>query len=302
MKEPTRRPLKFGFEPETVLVPISVLTPVKTLRATVKASFKYAQIAQSIREIGLVEPPVIARDPVTPDRYLLLDGHMRIEVLKEEGHSEVECLVSTDDEAFTYNKYINRPSPVQERAMIVRAIESGVLETRIAAAMSLDVVSVQRRVKLLDGICPEVVAQLSDRHCPMAVFDILRKMKPLKQMQTADMMVNSNNFSVAFAAGMLSSASEFELVKGAKIKPKGVSAAAMAQMERELANLQASIGSVQETFSQDNLHLMVAKGYLAKLLANHHVRRFLENRYPAYLEQFVNISDITSTLPVEAVA
>ena len=302
MKDPTRRPLTFGFEPKTVVVAISALTPVKTLRTTVKASFKYAQIAQSIREIGLVEPPVVARDSATPDRYLLLDGHMRIEVLKEAGHTEVECLVSTDDEAFTYNRYINRPSPVQERAMIVRAIEKGVPEAKIAAAMSLDVVSVQRRVKMLDGICPEVVAQLSDRHCPMAVFDILRKMTPLKQMQTADVMINSNNFGVAFAAGMLSTASASELVNGAKIKPKGVSTVAMAQMERELANMQAAIGSVQESFSRDNLHLMVAKGYLAKLLANNRVRRFLESRYPAYQEQFVAISDSTSTLPVEAVA
>ncbi|KOX45036.1 plasmid stablization protein ParB [Streptomyces purpurogeneiscleroticus] len=302
MNNSTRRSLSFGFEPETIFVPIAALTPVKTLRASVKASSKYAQIAQSVREIGLVEPPVVARDRAVPDRYLLLDGHMRIEVLKEQGHTEVECLVSTDDEAFTYNRYINRPSPVQERAMIVRAIERGVPEGRIAAAMSLDVVSVQRRVKLLDGICPEVVAQLSDRHCPMAVFDILRKMKPLKQMQTADVMVNHNNFCVAFAAGMLSTASETELVKGAKIKPKGISAVAMAQMERELANMQAAIGSVEASFSQDNLHLMVAKGYLAKLLANHRVRRFLESRYPAYLEQFVAISDITSTLSVDAVA
>ena len=300
MKAPTRRPLMFGFEPETVFVAISALTPVKTLRATVKASFKYAQIAQSVREIGLVEQPVVARDSATPGRYLLLDGHMRIEVLKEAGHTEVECLVSTDDEAFTYNKYINRPSLVQERAMIVRAIEKGVPEVRIASAMFLNVVSVQRRVKMLDGICPEVVAQLSDRHCPMAVFDILRKMKPLKQMQTADVMVNSNNFRVAFATGMLTTASEAELVQGAKIKPKGVSAVAMAQMERELANMQAAIGSAQESFSRDNLHLMVAKGYLAKLLGNGRIVRYLVQRHPEFLTEFQAIVDMTATLPSEA--
>ncbi len=301
MRNAVRRPLTLAFEPHTVLVPISALTPVKTLRATVRASHKYNQIARSIREIGLVEPPVISRDPSSPDRYLLLDCHLRLDILKEAGQTEVECLVSTDDEAFTYNRYVNRPSPVQERAMIVRAIESGVPEARIAAAMSIDVASVQRRVRMLDGICPEVVAQLSDRHCPMAVFDILRKLKPLRQMATADVMVNNNNFSVAFAAGMLACTPESELVKGTRTKPKGVSAVAMAQMERELANMQAAIGSVQESFSRDNLHLMVAKGYLAKLLANHRVRRFLEGRYPAYLDQFVAIADITTTLPVEAV-
>lgn len=296
------RSLALGFEPEIILVAISDLMPVKTLRATVKVSHKYLQIAQSVREIGLVEPPVVARDPAAPGRYLLLDGHLRVEIMKDAGQTEVECLVSTDDEAFTYNRHINRLSSVQERAMIVRAIERGVPEAKIAAAMSLEVASVQRRVKMLDGICQEAVGQLSDKHCPLAVFDILRKMKPLRQMTAADLMVNHNNFSVAYASAILAGTPQAELVAGATAKPKGVSPAAMAQMERELANLQAAIGSVQDSFSRDNLHLTVAKGYLAKLLASPTVRRFLQDRYPEYLEQFEVISEIRSTLPADAVA
>lgn len=117
-----KRDFTLGFEPGLVVVPVAALMPVKTLRPTVKASHKYAQIAQSIREIGLVEPPVVARDPAAPGRYLLLDGHLRVEILKDEGRTEVECLVSTDDEAFTYNRSVNRISPVMERAMILRAL------------------------------------------------------------------------------------------------------------------------------------------------------------------------------------
>ncbi|MQH18437.1 chromosome partitioning protein ParB, partial [Escherichia coli] len=145
----------------------------------------------------LVEPPVIARDPATPGRYLLLDGHLRIEILKDLGRTDVECLVSTDDEAMTYNRSINRISPVMQRAMILRALERGVPEAKIAAAMSLEAASVKRRVKMLDGICAEAVSQLNDRHCPLSVFDILRKMKPLRQMAAAELMIQHNNFSVA---------------------------------------------------------------------------------------------------------
>lgn len=167
-----------GFEPEIVTVALGDLMPVRTLRPTVRASRKYHQIAQSVREIGLVELPVVARDEAAPGRYLLLDGHLWVEVLRDLGATEAECLVSTDDEAFTYNRAVNRLSLVQERAMIVRAIERGVPEERVAAAMSLDVVSVKRRIRMLDGICEEVVALLADKHCPLAVFDILRKLKP----------------------------------------------------------------------------------------------------------------------------
>lgn len=293
---------RLGFEPEIVMVAISALMPVKVLRTTVKASHKYQQIAQSVREIGLVELPVVARDKDAPGRYLLLDGHLRVEILKDAGATEVECLVSTDDEAFTYNRSVNRLSSVQERAMIVRAIQRGVPEVKIAAAMSLNIVSVQRRVKMLDGICEEVVAILSDKHCPIAVFDIIRKLKPLRQIEAAEFLVGSNNYSVAYANAILTSTPQKQLVEGAKSKPKGVSAAGIIRMERELANLQAAVGAVEETFSRDNLHLTVAKGYLAKILANPRVERFVAARYPELLEQLQAIADVGSIRPASEAA
>lgn len=297
MRKVDTQAFRLGFEPEIVSVPISALMPVKTLRTTVKASHKYQQIARSVNEIGLVEPPVVARDKDAPGRYLLLDGHLRVEILKDAGATEVECLVSTDDEAFTYNRNVNRLSSVQERAMIVRAIERGVPEEKIAAAMSLEVVSVQRRIRMLDGICEEVVALLSDKHCPLAVFDVIRKLKPLRQIEAAEFLVGSNNYSVAYANAILASTPQSQLVEGAKAKPKGVSPVAMARMERELANLQAAVGAVEETFSRDNLHLTVAKGYLTKVLANGRVERFLATRYPELLEQLQAIADVGTTLP-----
>jgi hypothetical protein len=78
----------------------------------------------------LVEPPAVARDPKQPGTLLLLDGHLRIEILKDLGETEVESLVSTDDEAFTYNKRISRLAAVQEHKMILRAIERGVPEEK----------------------------------------------------------------------------------------------------------------------------------------------------------------------------
>ena len=54
----------------------------------------------------------------------------------------MECLVSTDDEAFTYNKRISRLAAVQEHKMILRAIERGVPEEKIAKALNINVQSV----------------------------------------------------------------------------------------------------------------------------------------------------------------
>jgi len=49
---------------------------------------------------------------------MLLDGHLRLEALKALGAKEALCLVSTDDQGFTYNRQINRLTPIQEHKMI----------------------------------------------------------------------------------------------------------------------------------------------------------------------------------------
>lgn len=192
-----------AFEDDCVTLAVDALLPVRVLRTATKSSKKYQQITASIREVGLVEPPVVARDPANPGTFLLLDGHVRIEVLKDLGIERVECLVSTDDEAFTYNKRISRLSPVQEHKMIRRAIERGVPEEKIAKALDINPQSVRRKVRMLNGICDETVAILKDKPCPMAVFEILRKMKPLRQLEAAELLVNANNYSVAYASAIL---------------------------------------------------------------------------------------------------
>ena len=140
-----------AFAADTIVIPINAILPVRAIGRTVKSSHKYKQIASSIREIGLVEPPAIWRDPQNPTTCLLLDGHLRIEVLKDLGHTEVECLVSTDDEAFTYNKRINRLSPIQEQRMIAKAIERDVPAEKIAKALDINVRSLRRKATLIDG-------------------------------------------------------------------------------------------------------------------------------------------------------
>lgn len=290
-----------AFEDDCVTLAVDALLPVRVLRTATKSSKKYQQITASIREVGLVEPPVVARDPANPGTFLLLDGHVRIEVLKDLGIEQVECLVSTDDEAFTYNKRISRLSSVQEHKMIRRAIERGVPEEKIAKALDINPQSVRRKVRMLNGICDETVAILKDKPCPMAVFEILRKMKPLRQLEAAELLVNANNYSVAYASAILAGTPQTQLAEGAKPKRiKGITPEAMARMESELARLQESITSIQETYGQDHLHLTVVKGYLAKLLGNARVVRYLMQHRPEFLTEFQAIADMTSTLPPEA--
>ena len=293
--------VQIGFENDCVTISVADILPVRVLGKSIRSSRKYTQITASIQEVGLVEPPVVARNGDADGSWLLLDGHVRIEVLKDLGREHVECLVSTDDEAFTYNKRVSRIAPIQEHRMILRAIERGVPEEKIAAALDLNPRSVQRKVKLLDGICPEAVAILRDKACTAAVFTTLRKMIPLRQIEAAELMVNANNYSVAYISAILAGTPQAQLVEANKPKRiKGVTPQAVARMEKELARLQEGITQIQDTYGQDHLQLTVLRGYVAKLLGNARVVRYLMQTRPEFLSEFQTIAEMGSVMPAEA--
>ena len=113
----TPKSVTLGFEDDCVTLPIDAILPLRALGKSAKSSRKYRQIVASIAQIGIVEPPVVVRNPDKSATWLLLDGHLRIEALKDAGEQEVECLVSTDDEAFTYNRQVSRLAPGLARKM-----------------------------------------------------------------------------------------------------------------------------------------------------------------------------------------
>jgi hypothetical protein len=294
-----------SFEQQSRTLSLDQIMPLRALRPGTKDGKKYAQIRGSIKAIGLVEAPVVAPDPTRPDRFFLLDGHLRIEALRDLGVTTVECLVSTDDEAYTYNKRINRLSAVQEHRMIARAIERGASETQIAQALGMEVGSVRRRQRMLDGICSDAIDILKDSECPLNVFDTLRLMMPLRQIEAAELMVGQSNFTGVFAKALLAATPEKLLVQARKSRrnpDQAVSTEQISRMERELASLQTQVKSVEETYGVDNLHLTVALGYIRKLLRNARVSRWLSQHRQEYLTEFQALAEIETLATTKAPA
>ena len=127
--------VKLAFERQLLVTRLDQILPTRQVTDHVKNTVKYRRIAQSIREIGVIEPLVVAKSAQV-DGLMLLDGHIRHAILQDLGETETRCLLARDDEAFTYNKRINRLATIQEHYMIVRAIERGVSEEKIATRAS----------------------------------------------------------------------------------------------------------------------------------------------------------------------
>jgi hypothetical protein len=288
--------VRMAFEQKSVRLTIADIQPLRVVAPNIKKTIKYARILASVGEVGVVEPPVVARDRNAPGKYVLLDGHLRIEALKEMAVADVECLVSTDDEAFTYNKRVNRLAIIQEHRMILKAIEKGVSEERLARALNLDVKTLKYRKRLLHGICPEVIELLKDKHVPMSTFWVLKKMMPIRQIEAAEVMVAMNKYMARYARSLLAATPQAQLVEPDKPRSlRGLTAEQMALMERESANLEREFKMAEQSFGTDHLELVLAKGYLTKLLGNARVVRYLAQGQQEILTEFQKIVEMQSS-------
>ena len=287
--------VKLGFEQQTIELGLKNIVPLKVLTQAIRESRKFQQIIASIREVGVIEPLVVTKESSSENRYILLDGHLRLAGLKELGEDKTICLISTDDEAFTYNKYISRQAPIQEHKMIVRAVESGVSEEKIAQALNVNVKSIIQKRSLLDGICPEAVDLLKDKMLASGVFRVLKKMKPSRQIETAMLMIDTNAFTVPYAKALLASTTTEQLVNPDKPKTgTGLSQEKRARMQKELTRLEREYKLIKDDGGQKNLVLQFAKNYLVRLLDNARVTKFLSENYPDILEEFQKIVEMTS--------
>lgn len=282
-----------GFEEASRRLAIGDIQPLKIVSDVIKKTPKYAQIVASIGEIGLVEPPVVTRDRNDPGKYLLLDGHLRIEALRDRGETEVVCLISIEDEAFTYNKRVNRIAIIQEHRMILKAIERGVSEERLAKSLNVDVASIKRKRRLLDGICSEAAEILKDKHVAIHALVEFKKLAPLRQIEAAELMVAMNKYTIGYARSLVAATPQAQLAEGYRPKSvKGLSSEQVALMERESANLDREFRIAEQSYGTDHLDLVLANGYLGKLLGNARVVRYLAQHQQEILLEFQRLVEV----------
>ncbi|QOT76566.1 plasmid partitioning protein RepB C-terminal domain-containing protein [Cupriavidus basilensis] len=287
--------ITLGFIPEPLSVPVVCILPSRRPPDGIGISRKFKQIKSSIEEIGLIEPLTVTAANQQSGQHVLLDGHIRLIALRDLGYVEASCLVATDDEMYTYNNRINRLSTIQEHLMLRRAIDRGVSPERLAKALSVDVSHIQKKITLLNGICPEATELLKDRQFSPELSRAIRKMKPTRQVECIELMVSANNLTVGYAEALLVATPVPLLINGKKPKKlTGVTQEQMGKMEREMGNLQGQYKLVEQTYGQDVLNLVLAKGYLGKLLENESISAFLRQRQPDLLAEFEMIVQTVS--------
>jgi hypothetical protein len=155
--------------------------------------------------------------------------------------------------------------------------------------------AINRRVNLLEGICTEAIDLLQDKQFTPDVTRILRNMKGARQVEAVELMVSSNTITVAHAEALLK-ATPPELRTDVRPleRDKSSSIEQLVKLEKEMSQVQTQYKDAEQNYGSDLLNLVVAKGYLTKLLVNDAVKSYILRHEPEILEQFELVANTVS--------
>jgi len=278
------------FKSETMVLPIVDLNPMFPRPKHTRGIRNYRKIVSSIREVGLIEPLAVVD---MEGRYYIKDGYLRWEALKELGMTKVECLVSTDIDAYTYNKRVNPLSPVQAHAMIDRAVKQGADPDKIAATLNVSRDWVQRLEKLIEGISPKVVEKLKHRVLGRKFFDEFKKVKPERQLEILYLVEATDDYSYEYMKALVLTTPIDKLVD----KPSNRKVR-RDQLQSELAGrllaMEDEFLKATLSFRDNVFNLIKISAYTRQILRNEQVHEFLNRCYPDLLIEFEKVASDAS--------
>lgn len=278
--------IKTVFESEIRSLPLDSLLPTRDIKPGDRAFGKYKTIRASINEVGLIEPIAVFPCRGRKGYYVVLDGHMRLKAMRELGYKEADCLISTEDDPFTYNDKVSRLSAIQEHRMIIKAIEQGVHENDIAKTLAVDVALIRKSINLVEGIDPHVVEKLKDKPITGGTLRIFKRVKAPRQHEFADLMNTTGDYTFAYAQALLLATPDEMLLEPAKGKaPKALKPEEIAHLEKEMETLERDFRIYQTSYAENTLQLSMVLRYVQRILSNSTLKRFLNKNYPEIFEE-----------------
>ena len=131
---------------------------------------------------------------------------------------------------------------------------------------------------------------LKDKPIPMNAVTILKRMLPLRQIEAVELMVAMNKFTASYARSLLAATPQTQLVEPAKPKRvQGLTERQMQLMQRESASLDRQFRLIEQTYGTDHLDLVLVNGYVARLIANARIAKFLTQHHAEVLDAFRRI-------------
>lgn len=254
----------------------------------------YQFILASIKTLGIVQPIIVSK--LAGEKYQILDGHIRFYALKELGQQYIYCIVSTDNERYTFDAQINGLSTFQRIGMIKKVIDSGITLSRIAETLGISEEKLRTELDATNGIDKEVVDILKTANVSRCALQALKKVKPLRQIEIAEKMVAMAKYSAQFVHGLVSASNE-NMIISQKYKKNIISNFnEIGALESESNNLLKKVKEAEEKYSTQIYELTIICGYINKLLANSNIDGYIQRNFSESYARLKKISKMDKNL------
>src|SRR5206468_1529867 len=107
----------------------------------------------------------------------------------------------------------------------------------------------------------------------------LRKMKAIRQIDVARLMLSAKKFSGRFARALLDGTRDELLAPMPTARPRRATHEQQSMMEQETDELLKHVDSIKANYGNDVLNLTAAFKYVQRLLANTRVHRYLAKHH-----------------------
>ena len=117
----------------------------------------------------------------------------------------------------------------------------------------------------------------------------------MRQIEVAELLVATGSFSVPYVNALLAATRPDMLVDPDKHKVvEGLTPEQVAKMEKEMEVLQRDLTLIEESHGNQVLNLVLARGYIAKLLGNGRVARYLGQHHADIFRELQSLSESSS--------
>jgi hypothetical protein len=131
------------------------------------------------------------------------------------------------------------------------------------------------------------VLLLRDRPATDNALRELRKVRPIRQIEIAELLCSMNNFSGGYVKCLVAAMSAQLLAEGERGKEvRRLSPEDVSRMEHEMETLGREFKLTEESHGKNVLNLVLVVAYLRKLMENARVLRYLAQRYPEIQAEF----------------
>jgi len=285
---------QLSFSRVTVTHPLDELRLSRPLPPGATRTERFRRLLRSMERLGQVVPLVVLPPvgvPLPSSDVLIVDGELRFTALQRLGICTACCIQPIPRSSTPRSERLNMPSVAQEFQIVRRAVDAGVCTADLARMFGVPTFAIELRLGMLSGICPDALLLLGDTPASEGAYTALRRLRPKRQVEAAQAMLDLDDFSARIALALVRSTPGDQFIRKPKFIWTDEEKAAASQLREEFAATAAETRRLLAHHAQATLELAVLAAHVRALLTNPVLVRWLARHRPELLQRLVAQSD-----------